>query len=417
MAIPPAAPVPEPNWDAVRSSFPLLVSGAAESPELLYFDSAASSQKPEPVLSALDNFYRHDNANVHRGLYALSARATDAFENARATVASFFGAASPRDVVFTSGTTAAINLVAHSWGRANLKPGDRILLTELEHHSNLVPWQLLAAQTGAQLVFVPVLGPCGTLDESALDDLLTPGVKLFAFTHISNSLGTINPAAAWCARARALGITTLVDGAQSAGHIPVNLSSLGCDFYAFSGHKMCGPTAIGALIARPGLLDAMPPFLGGGEMIESVSFLQSSWREAPWRFEAGTPPIAQAIGLAAACRYLDSIGLDHIAARDAALTAALKSSLASIPGLRIVGPPHERGSLVSFVMDQAHPHDLVTFAGEKGLCLRGGHHCTQPLMRKLGLPGTVRASLYFYNSFDEINAATRILADAGRYFA
>jgi cysteine desulfurase/selenocysteine lyase len=417
MAIPPAAPVPEPNWDAVRSSFPLLVSGAAESPELLYFDSAASSQKPEPVLSALDNFYRHDNANVHRGLYALSARATDAFENARATVASFFGAASPRDVVFTSGTTAAINLVAHSWGRANLKPGDRILLTELEHHSNLVPWQLLAAQTGAQLVFVPVLGPCGTLDESALDDLLTPGVKLFAFTHISNSLGTINPAAAWCARARSLGITTLVDGAQSAGHIPVNLSSLGCDFYAFSGHKMCGPTAIGALIARPGLLDAMPPFLGGGEMIESVSFLQSSWREAPWRFEAGTPPIAQAIGLAAACRYLDSIGLDHIAARDAALTAALKSSLASIPGLRIVGPPHERGSLVSFVMDQAHPHDLVTFAGEKGLCLRGGHHCTQPLMRKLGLPGTVRASLYFYNSFDEINAATRILADAGRYFA
>jgi len=417
MAIPPAAPVPEPNWDAVRSSFPLLSSGAAESPELLYFDSAASSQKPEAVLSALDLFYRHDNANVHRGLYALSARATDAFENARATVASFFGAASPRDVVFTSGTTAAINLVAHSWGRANLKPGDRILLTELEHHSNLVPWQLLAAQTGAQLVFVPVLGPCGTLDESALDDLLTPGVKLFAFTHISNSLGTINPAAAWCARARSLGITTLVDGAQSAGHIPVNLSSLGCDFYAFSGHKMCGPTAIGALIARPGLLDAMPPFLGGGEMIESVSFLQSSWREAPWRFEAGTPPIAQAIGLAAACRYLDSIGLDHIAARDAALTAALKSSLASIPGLRIVGPPHDRGSLVSFTMDQAHPHDLVTFAGEKGLCLRGGHHCTQPLMRKLGLPGTVRASLYFYNSFDEINAATRILADAGRYFA
>ncbi len=417
MAIPPAAPVPEPDWDAVRSSFPLLVSGAAESPELLYFDSAASSQKPEAVLSALDNFYRHDNANVHRGLYALSARATDAFENARATVASFLGASSPRDVVFTSGTTAAINLVAHSWGRANLKPGDRILLTELEHHSNLVPWQLLAAQTGAQLVFVPVLGPCGTLDESALDDLLTPGVKLFAFTHISNSLGTINPAAAWCARARSLGITTLVDGAQSAGHIPVNLSSLGCDFYAFSGHKMCGPTAIGALIARPGLLDAMPPFLGGGEMIESVSFLQSSWREAPWRFEAGTPPIAQAIGLAAACRYLDSIGLDHIAARDAALTAALKSSLASIPGLRIVGPPLDRGSLVSFVMDQAHPHDLVTFAGEKGLCLRGGHHCTQPLMRKLALPGTVRASLYFYNSFDEINAATRILADAGRYFA
>ena len=415
MALSPAASPQAHDWSAIRADFPLL--SAPASPPLLYFDSAASSQKPEAVLNALDHFYRNDNANVHRGLYALSARATDAYENARATVASFLGASSPNEIIFTSGTTAAINLVANSWGRANLNPGDRILLTELEHHSNLVPWQLLAAQTGAQLDFVPVLGPCGTLDEAALDHLLVPGVKLFAFTHISNSLGTINPAARWCARARSLGITTLVDGAQSAGHIPVNVTALGCDFYAFSGHKMCGPTAIGALFARQPILDSMPPFLGGGEMIESVSFLQSTWREPPWRFEAGTPPIAQAIGLAAACRYLDSIGLDHIAARDAELTAALKDALASIPGLRIVGPPNDRGSLVSFVMEQAHPHDLVTFAGEKGLCLRGGHHCTQPLMRKLALPGTARASLYFYNSFDEIEAAARILADAGRYFA
>ena len=406
----------EPDWSAVRADFPLLAAGAHQSPPLLYFDSAASSQKPEAVLQALDRHYREDNANVHRGLYALSARATEAYEGARATVAAFLGAATD-EVIFTSGTTAGINLIAATWGRRNIGPGDRILLTELEHHSNLVPWQLLAAATGARLEFVPVTGPEGTVDEDALDRLLTEDVKLFAFTHISNSLGTVNPAAAWCARARALGVTTVVDGAQSAGHIPVDVRAMGCDFYVFSGHKMAGPTGIGVVCGRREILADLPPWQGGGEMIESVRFEGSTFREPPWRFEAGTPPITEAIGLAAACRYLDGIGLEAIAERDAMLTAAMVEALAAVPGLRIVGPRGERGALLSFVMDQAHPHDLVTFAGEKGLCLRGGHHCTQPLMRKLGLPGTARASLYFYNTFDEIEAAARILADAGRYFA
>ena len=406
----------QPDWAAVRAEFPLLIEGERQSPPLLYFDSAASSQKPEAVLRALDHHYRADNANVHRGLYALSARATDAYEGARAVVADFLGAASD-EIIFTSGTTAGINLIAAAWGRRNLGPGDRIVLTELEHHSNLVPWQLVAAETGARLDFIPVTGPEGLVDPDAVDRILTEDVKLFAFTHISNSLGTVNPAAAWCARARALGITTVVDGAQSAGHVPVDVRAMGCDFYVFSGHKMAGPTGIGVVYGRREILADLPPWQGGGEMIESVRFEGSTFREAPWRFEAGTPPIAEAIGLAAACRHLSAIRIEAIAERDAVLTAALVDALGCIPGLRIVGPRGERGALVSFTMDQAHPHDLVTYAGEKGLCLRGGHHCTQPLMRKLGLPGTARASLYFYNTFDEIEAAARILAEAGRYFA
>ncbi len=405
------------DWEAVRRDFPLLVRGAGETPEVLYFDSAASSQKPEAVLAALDRHYREDNANVHRGMYGLSARATAAYEGARATVAAFLGAREPGEIVFTAGTTGAINLVAQTWGRRNLRPGQRILLTELEHHSNLVPWQLIAAETGAKLEFVPVLGRCGTIDAEALDRLLVPGVSLFAFPHISNSTGTINPAAVWCARARAMGITTLVDGAQSAGHIPVDVGSLGCDFFAFSGHKMCGPTGIGVLYGRREVLDSMPPWMGGGEMIESVHYERSTYREAPARFEAGTPAIAPAIGLGAACRYLDGIGLSAIAERDESLTAALRDALAAIPGLEIIGPDGPRGALVSFTMKQAHPHDIVTYAATRGLCLRGGHHCTQPLMRKLGLPGTVRASLYFYNIPGEIERAAAILGDAARFFS
>jgi cysteine desulfurase/selenocysteine lyase len=411
----PSAAVPD--WEAVRRDFPLLVQGADASPEVLYFDSAASSQKPEAVLAALDQHYREDNANVHRGMYGLSVRATDAYEGARATVAAFLGASGTDEIVFTSGTTASINLVAQTWGRRNLRPGSRILLTELEHHSNLVPWQLIAAETGAELLFVPVLGRCGSIDEEALGRLLVDGVSLFAFPHISNSTGTINPAAAWCARARALGITTLVDGAQSAGHIPVDVSSLGCDFFAFSGHKMCAPTGIGALYGRREMLASLPPWMGGGEMIESVRYEQSTFREPPARFEAGTPPIAPAIGLGAACRYLEGIGLPAIAARDESLTESLRDALAAIPGIEIIGPAGPRGALVSFTMKQAHPHDVVTFAASRGLCLRGGHHCTQPLMRKLGLPGTVRASLYFYNTPGEIERAAAIIADAARFFS
>ena len=398
----------------IRKDFPVLHRLVNDKP-LVYLDSANTSQKPQVVIDALSTFMETGYAPINRSAYQLAAEATDAFEATRSALATFINAPKANEVVFTKNATEALNLVIMSWGRANLKAGDAVLLTHMEHHANIVPWHMLVAERGIQLRWVPLTSD-GQLDLTNLDELLKD-VKAFSFTSMSNVLGTINPVQRLCVAAHKAGAIAIVDACQSVPHQPTDVQAWGADLVAFSSHKMCGPSGIGMLWGRLELLDAMPPFLGGGEMIESVSFLQSTWREPPWRFEAGTPPIAQAIGLAAACRYLDSIGLDHIAARDAALTAALKDALASIPGLRIVGPPNDRGSLVSFVMEQAHPHDLVTFAGEKGLCLRGGHHCTQPLMRKLALPGTARASLYFYNSFDEIEAAARILADAGRYFA
>ncbi len=405
-----------PDWRAVRAQFPILSQVQANGQPLLYFDSASSSQKPQAVIDALSRYYEHDNANVHRGLYELSARATDMYEAARRRVARFIGA-EEEEVVFTRGTTESINLVARAWCEKNLRAGDVILLTELEHHSNLVPWQLAAERHGAVLRFVPVLGEDGAVDEAAVPALLTEEVKLFAFPHISNSLGTITPAADWCALARSRGITTLVDGAQSVGHIPVNVKSLGCDFLAFSGHKICGPTGVGALYGTAQALADMPPFHGGGEMIESVRYDRSTFRAAPGKFEAGTPPIAGAIGMAAACDYLDALGVENIAARDKALTALLVETLDSIDGVRAIGPRGARGALSSFVMDGVHPHDLVTFASEKGLAMRGGHHCTQPLMRKLKLPGTAQASLYFYNTEDEIARLGEILTATRRYFA
>ncbi len=407
---------PPPDWAAVRARFPILSQVQSNGRPLLYLDSAASSQKPLEVIEALNTYYTHDNANVHRGLYELSARATDQYEAARRRVAAFVGA-EENEIVFTRGTTESINLVARSWCEANLRPGDVILLTELEHHSNLVPWQLAAQRHGASLRFVPVTGEDGALDLEAVPGLLTPEVKLFAFPHISNSLGTITPAAEWCALARSRGITTLVDGAQSVGHIPVNVRDLGCDFLAFSGHKICGPTGIGVLYGTASALEAMPPFHGGGEMIESVRYDRSTYRAAPGKFEAGTPPIAGAIGLAAALDYLDSLGMEHLAARDEALTALLVETLDAIPGVRAIGPKGPRGALSSFIMDGVHPHDLVTYCSVQGLAMRGGHHCTQPLMRKLKLPGTARASLYFYNTEDEIRRMGEILTGARQYFA
>ncbi len=404
------------DWTAIRSRFPILSQVQTNGKPLLYLDSAASSQKPQEVIDALSRYYEHDNANVHRGLYELSARATDQYEAARRRVASFIGA-EENEVVFTRGTTESINLVARAWCEANLRPGDVILLTELEHHSNLVPWQLAAERHGASLRFVPVLSEDGDLELDLLPSLLTPEVKLFAFPHISNSLGTITPAAEWCALARSRGITTLVDGAQSAGHIPVNVKEIGCDFFAFSGHKICGPTGIGVLYGTAAALAAMPPFHGGGEMIESVRYDRSTFRAAPGKFEAGTPPIAGAIGLAAALDYLDSIGMENIATRDESLTDHLVATLNGIEGVRAIGPKGPRGALSSFVMEGVHPHDLVTFCSEHGLAMRGGHHCTQPLMRKLKLPGTARASLYFYNTEDEIDRMGEILTAARRYFA
>jgi cysteine desulfurase/selenocysteine lyase len=405
----------EPDWGAIRTEFPILDQKVGEH-RLIYFDNAASSQKPRAVIEALTHYYEHDNANVHRGLHELSTRATGAFEAARARVAKFIGAAAPEEVVFTRGTTEGINLVAQAWGGKFLRSGDVILLTEMEHHSNLVPWQLLAERTGARLRFVPV-SDGGRLVLDDLASLLTPEVKLFAFTHISNSLGTINPVGELCAAARKVGAVSLVDGAQSAGHLPVNVRELGCDWYAFSGHKMCAPTGSGALYGRAEILDATPPWHGGGEMIVSVSYDKSTFKPAPTRFEAGTPNIAGAIGLAAACDYLDAIGRDRIFAHDLALTQHAIARLGEIPGIRVLGPREERGGLAGFVAEWAHPHDLTTYANEYGIALRGGSHCNQPLMRKMGLPGTTRASFYFYNTRAEVDRMIDILAKARTFFS
>lgn len=399
------------DWMKVRADFPILDQQVNGKP-LVYLDNAASSQKPRAVIAALAHYYEHDNANVHRGLHELSSRATDAFEGARAKIAKYLGASQAEEIIFTRGTTEAINLVANTWGVRNLRAGDVILLTEMEHHSNLVPWQLLAERTGAKLRFVPVVDD-GTL---AFEPSLLDGVKLFSFVHISNSLGTINPAAELCRMARAAGVVTLVDGAQSSGHLPVNVRELGCDFYALSGHKMCAPTGIGALWGRMELLQEMPPWHGGGEMIVSVTYERATYKQPPHKFEAGTPNIAGAVGLGAAVDYLENIGRAAIFAHDSELASLAVARLGEIPGIRILGPSGERGALAAFHAEWAHPHDLTTYANEHGLALRGGHHCTQPLMRKLRLPGTTRASFYFYNTTEEVERMAEILRAARRFF-
>ncbi|MGA2865003.1 MAG: SufS family cysteine desulfurase [Verrucomicrobiota bacterium] len=403
------------NWSSLRADFPILDQKVHGWP-LVYFDNAATTQKPRPVLEALRRYYECDNANVHRGIHALSNRATAAFEAARARAAAFIHARSAEEIVFTRGTTEGINLVAQSWGAKYLRAGDRLLLTEMEHHSNLVPWQLLAERTGAGLVFLPVTGDMGLLDLNRLDEVLTKEVKLFAMTHISNSLGTINPVAELCARARKLGITTLVDAAQSAGHRPLDVQELGCDFLAFSGHKMCGPTGIGVLYGRQELLEGLPPYQGGGEMILSVDFHHSTWKHAPHKFEAGTPDIAGAVGLHAAMDYLDHIGRQHIAGHDQELGAYAYARLARLKGIRLFGPHLGRAGLVSFLLEGVHAHDVVTVADQRGVALRGGHHCNQPLMRKLGVESTARASFYFYNTTQEIDRFVEVLAEIQKFF-
>lgn len=402
-------------FDQLRADFPILDQQVNRRP-LIYFDNAATSQKPSVVIEALDGYYRRDNANVHRGIHELSNRATAAYEGARARVARFLNARYTEEIVWTRGTTEAINLVANTWGVANLKPGDRILLTEMEHHSNLVPWQLLAQHTGAKLSFLPVTSDEGMLDSDKLDSLLTPAVKLFAFTHISNTLGTINPAAELCARARAVGAVTLVDAAQSAGHQPVDVQKLGCDFLAFSGHKICGPTGIGVLYGRRELLEAMPPWQGGGDMISSVDYYESQWNSVPHKFEAGTPDIAGAIGLHAAMDYLDRVGRDRIFTHDQKLAQYAYDELSRFKGIRLFGPKTGRAGLVSFLLDDVHAHDLVTVADQFGVALRGGHHCNQPLMKKLGVASTARASFYFYNTTDEVTRFIEVMREVQRFF-
>ena len=403
------------DWRTIREDFPILHEQAHGHP-LIYFDSAATSQKPRAVIEALRTYYEHENANVHRGLHTLSSRATEAYENARRRVAEYIGAASADEIIFTRGTTESINLVAQAWGGKFIREGDVILLTEMEHHSNLVPWQLLSERTGARLRFVPVLDD-GTLDLEQLPALLTPEVKLFAFTHISNSLGTINPVAELCRKAHAVGALTLVDAAQSVGHLSLDVGELGCDFMALSGHKMCGPTGIGALYARKEILGSMPPWHGGGEMIVSVTLEKSAFKKPPHRFEAGTPNIAGAIGLGAAIDYLDGIGRAAIFEHDSQLARYAFDRVNELPGTRVFGPAEERGALVGFVMEAAHPHDLTTFADQYGLALRGGHHCNQPLMRRFGVSGTTRASFYFYNTIEEIDRMIEILHKAARFFS
>jgi len=402
------------DWSALREDFPILQERVNGHP-LIYFDSAATSQKPRAVLDVVRNYYEHENANVHRGLHALSARATEHYEKSRQRVADFIGAASADEIVFTRGTTESINLVAQAWAGKFLRAGDVILLTEMEHHSNLVPWQLLAERIGARLRFVPVRDD-GTLELEKLSSLLTAEVKIFAFTHVSNSLGTINPVAELCQKARSVGAMTLIDAAQSIGHMPLNVQELGCDFLAFSGHKMCAPTGIGVLYGGLDILDSVPPWHGGGEMITSVTLEKSTFKKPPHRFEAGTPNIAGAIGLAAAIDYLEGIGRAEIFKHDVDLASYALQGMADVAGLHVLGPSRDRGGVISFVMGAAHPHDLTTFADQYGLALRGGHHCNQPLMRRFGVPGTSRASFYLYSTREEIDRMVDILDKAVRFF-
>ena len=399
----------------LRADFPILQQSVNGQP-LVYLDNAATTQKPLRVLEALDHYYRQDNANVHRGVHALSDRSTAGFEQARETVSRFLNSPSSRQVIWTRGTTESINLVAQSWGRQNLHPGDRILVSWLEHHSNIVPWQLVAEATGAEVVPIPI-SDAGDLDLEALDSLLDERVKLVAVNHVSNALGTINPVTEICRRARAVGALTLVDGAQAVAHMPVDVQAIGCDFYAFSGHKVFGPTGIGVLWGRESVLKAMPPFLGGGEMIETVSFEGTTFNSLPFRFEAGTPHIAGAIGLAAALDYLGGIDLEAAAHHERQLLDQMIALTADVPGLRRIGQPAACVGIFSFVIDGVPPSDLGMLLDEQGIAVRTGHHCTQPLMARLGLPGTVRAACTLYNTPDDIERLARGIHRARRLFA
>lgn len=405
------------SWEQIRADFPILDQEVHGKP-LIYFDNAATSQKPRAVIDALTHYYERDNSNVHRGMHELSARATANFEAARTKIGQFINARSEEEIIFTRGTTESINLVAQTWGAKNLREGDVILLTEMEHHSNLVPWQILAERTGAVLRFLPI-DEQHELAMDRLGEFLTPEVKLFSFVHISNSLGTINPAEELIRAAKSVGAVTLVDAAQSGGHMPLDVQALGCDFLALSGHKMCGPTGIGVLYGRREILDQMPPWHGGGEMIVSVRYEKSTWKQPPHRFEAGTPNIADSIAFGTAIDYLQGIGRERIFEHDQAMAQYAHARLAAIPHLRVLGPPlgsKSRSGVVSFVMGNVHAHDLVTLADQRGLALRGGHHCTQPLMRKLGLTSSARASFYFYNTEAEIDRMAEILAEIERFF-
>ncbi|RME08482.1 MAG: cysteine desulfurase [Anaerolineae bacterium] len=389
--------------EKIRRDFPVLNREVRPGVPLVYLDSTATSQKPRQVLEAMDNFYRASNANIHRGIHTLAEEATASYESARRRIAAFINAAHAHEIIFTRNTTESINLVAYSWGRANLQAGDVIVLTEMEHHSNLVPWQILAAERDLRLEFIPVTEE-GLLDLEAYHRLLDLRPKLVAFTQMSNVLGTINPAAEIIAAAHQVGAVTLVDGAQSVPHIPVDVQALGADFLAFSGHKMLGPSGIGVLYGRTELLEAMPPFLGGGDMIKRVELRSFTTNALPYKFEAGTPAIAEAIGLGAAVDYLSAVGMQAIEQYEREMIAYVLERLEEIPGVRVFGPAAEhKGAVASFTMPEAHAHDISQVLDELGVAVRAGHHCAMPLHTKFGIPATARASFYLYNTRQEVD--------------
>jgi cysteine desulfurase/selenocysteine lyase len=400
---------------AIREDFPILTQRVHGKP-LVYLDNSATTQKPRAVLDALDKYYFEQNANVHRGVHTLSGRATDLYDAARVTAQRFLNAADPREIVYVRGTTEGINLVAQTWGRQNIGAGDEIVLTEMEHHSNIVPWQILAQEKGARIRAIPVTDR-GELDLDALDNLLNNRTKILALAHVSNVLGTVNPIADIVRIARKRGITVLVDGAQAVAHEAVDVQALGCDFYAFSAHKLFGPTGIGVLYGRAELLEAMPVYQGGGGMIGRVSFAGTTYADLPYKYEAGTPNIAGAIGMGASLEYVMNLGLDRIAAYEQELLAYATQQLVKVPGLRITGTAPHKASVVSFVLEDVHPHDVGTILDREGVAIRAGHHCCQPLMGRLGVPATARASFALYNTREEADALVKALGTVREVFA
>jgi len=402
----------------VRADFPILQQPGGNGRPLAFLDSAASSQKPAAVIEALDAYYRETNANIHRGVYELSEKATARYEEARHLVADFLNAASARECVFVRNTTEAINLVAYAWGRRNVRAGDLIVATVMDHHSNLVPWQILAEETGAGLAHVRITAD-GRLDLDHLDELLAREPKLVAFPHVSNSLGTINPAAEIVRRAKAAGAVTLIDGAQSVPHLATDVQVIGCDFLALSGHKMLGPMGSGVLYGRLELLEAMPPFMAGGGMIRKVELGRSTWADVPARFEAGTPAVGDAVGLGVAVEYLDALGMEAVREHERVVTAYALDRLGELSGLTIFGPadPESRAGVVSFELDGIHPHDVAAILDGEGVAVRAGHHCCQPLMRELGVVATTRASFYVYNTEEDVDRLVDGLRTAQRIFA
>ncbi len=400
----------------IRDDFPILRQRVNGKP-LVYLDSANTSQKPRQVIDALVRYYEEYNANIHRGVYAIAERATAEYEAARAKTARFLGAAEPAEIVFTRNITEALNLIAHSWGRHHVGPGDEILTTEMEHHSDLVPWQFLAQERGARLRHIP-FDDRGCLVLDGLDRLITPRTKIVALVHVSNAFGTVNPVAEIARAAHAHGAVVVVDGAQSAPHRPIDVRALGVDFFGFTGHKMLAPMGIGGLWARRALLEEMEPFLGGGEMITDVWLDHATWNEVPWKFEAGTQNVGDAIALGVAIEYLERLGMDAVAAHERRITAYALERLREVPGLRILGPGlDERGGVISFSMDGIHPHDVAQVLDGEGVCVRAGHHCTKPLHRKLGIGASVRASFYVYTIPEEIDVLARSLLKTRELFS